>query len=204
MYREARVRRRVLPRVPVPRPARPPRAARRAEDEPVAHAHAPRTRLSLRRLLFQLTRLAQGAVGIAGLVAAIYPVASPGGYQLFGRTLPPWQTWPRGGGGDGGGGHPQSRDRTAAAAAAAHKTIVCRPSVKGDGTGIRLSSAVLPNDDAGCVQASCPEAPMSGAASMRSDTGAGTAGCRGGRQRAWLARRQVRMGPFGAIEWGRR
>ena len=29
-------------------------------------------------------------MGIAGLVAAIYPVESPGGYQLFGRTLPAW------------------------------------------------------------------------------------------------------------------
>lgn len=38
----------------------------------------------------------QGAIGIAGLVAAIYPVESPGGYQLFGRTLPAWQTWSRG------------------------------------------------------------------------------------------------------------
>lgn len=38
----------------------------------------------------------QGAVGIAGLVAAIYPVESPGGYQLFGRTLPTWQPWGKG------------------------------------------------------------------------------------------------------------
>jgi biotin carboxyl carrier protein len=37
-----------------------------------------------------------GAVGIAGPVAAIYPVVSPGGYQLFGRTLPAWQTWGKG------------------------------------------------------------------------------------------------------------
>ena len=35
----------------------------------------------------------KGAVGIAGLVAAIYPVESPGGYQLFGRTLSTWQPW---------------------------------------------------------------------------------------------------------------
>jgi hypothetical protein len=40
--------------------------------------------------------LLQGAIGIAGLVAAIYPVESPGGYQLFGRTLPAWQTWGKG------------------------------------------------------------------------------------------------------------
>ena len=38
----------------------------------------------------------QGAVGLAGLVAAIYPVESPGGYQLFGRTLAPWSTWGHG------------------------------------------------------------------------------------------------------------
>ncbi|KAG9312718.1 hypothetical protein JVU11DRAFT_7145 [Chiua virens] len=37
-----------------------------------------------------------GAVGIAGPVAAIYPIISPGGYQLFGRTLPAWQTWGKG------------------------------------------------------------------------------------------------------------
>ncbi|KAG6836661.1 hypothetical protein H0H93_005208 [Arthromyces matolae] len=46
-----------------------------------------------------LQRLVQtdwGAVGIAGPVAAIYPVESPGGYQLFGRTLPTWQTWGNG------------------------------------------------------------------------------------------------------------
>ncbi|KXN84654.1 Putative urea carboxylase [Leucoagaricus sp. SymC.cos] len=40
--------------------------------------------------------LFKGAVGIAGPVTAIYPVDSPGGYQLFGRTLPPWQTWGKG------------------------------------------------------------------------------------------------------------
>lgn len=30
----------------------------------------------------------EGAVGIGGACVAIYPVESPGGYQLFGRTLP--------------------------------------------------------------------------------------------------------------------
>ena len=36
------------------------------------------------------TRLwtAEGAVGIGGPCVAIYPVESPGGYQLFGRTIP--------------------------------------------------------------------------------------------------------------------
>ena len=30
----------------------------------------------------------EGAVGVGGPCVAIYPVASPGGYQLFGRTIP--------------------------------------------------------------------------------------------------------------------
>jgi len=44
----------------------------------------------------------KGAIGIAGPVAAIYPIESPGGYQLYGRTLPAWQTW-----GKGSNFHPQ-------------------------------------------------------------------------------------------------
>lgn len=35
-------------------------------------------------------------MGIAGVVAAIYPIVSPGGYMLYGRTLPAWQEWGRG------------------------------------------------------------------------------------------------------------
>ncbi|KAJ8496229.1 hypothetical protein ONZ45_g12534 [Pleurotus djamor] len=42
--------------------------------------------------------LVPGALGITGPVAAIYPVDSPGGYQLYGRTLPSWHTWGRGNG----------------------------------------------------------------------------------------------------------
>jgi Allophanate hydrolase subunit 1 len=34
------------------------------------------------------TWTAEGAVGIGGPCVAIYPVESPGGYQLFGRTVP--------------------------------------------------------------------------------------------------------------------
>ncbi len=34
------------------------------------------------------TWTAEGAVGLGGPCVAIYPVESPGGYQLFGRTLP--------------------------------------------------------------------------------------------------------------------
>jgi allophanate hydrolase subunit 1 len=38
----------------------------------------------------------QGAVGIAGVVAAIYPIVSPGGYMMYGRSLPAWQQWGKG------------------------------------------------------------------------------------------------------------
>ena len=34
-----------------------------------------------------------GAVGIGGQFMAIYGMDSPGGYQLFGRTLPIWDTF---------------------------------------------------------------------------------------------------------------
>jgi urea carboxylase len=32
------------------------------------------------------------------VVAAIYPAESPGGYQLYGRTMPGWHTWGKGDG----------------------------------------------------------------------------------------------------------
>lgn len=35
----------------------------------------------------------EGAVGIGGAFMCIYPMESPGGYQLIGRTLPIWNTW---------------------------------------------------------------------------------------------------------------
>jgi urea carboxylase len=35
----------------------------------------------------------EGAVGIGGSYICIYPMESPGGYQLVGRTLPIWNTW---------------------------------------------------------------------------------------------------------------
>lgn len=38
----------------------------------------------------------QGAMGIGGPVSVVYPVESPGGYQLYGRALPTWQTWGKG------------------------------------------------------------------------------------------------------------
>lgn len=56
----------------------------------------PRCRLVGQKMNPSRTYTPRGAVGIAGLVAAIYPIESPGGYQLFGRTLPAWQTWGKG------------------------------------------------------------------------------------------------------------
>ncbi|KAH0835743.1 allophanate hydrolase subunit 2-domain-containing protein [Lanmaoa asiatica] len=56
----------------------------------------PRCRLIGQKMNPSRTYTPSGAVGIAGPVAAIYPVVSPGGYQLFGRTLPAWQAWGKG------------------------------------------------------------------------------------------------------------
>ncbi|KDQ27267.1 hypothetical protein PLEOSDRAFT_1042673 [Pleurotus ostreatus PC15] len=56
----------------------------------------PRCRLVGQKMNPSRTYTPRGAIGIAGVVAAIYPVESPGGYQLYGRTLPAWQTWGRG------------------------------------------------------------------------------------------------------------
>ncbi|ESK90672.1 urea carboxylase [Moniliophthora roreri MCA 2997] len=56
----------------------------------------PRCRLVGQKMNPSRTYTPRGAIGIAGVVAAIYPVESPGGYQLYGRTLPTWQTWGRG------------------------------------------------------------------------------------------------------------
>ncbi|GBE85595.1 Putative urea [Sparassis crispa] len=56
----------------------------------------PRCRLVGQKMNPSRTYTPRGAVGIAGLVAAIYPIESPGGYQLYARTLPPWQTWGKG------------------------------------------------------------------------------------------------------------
>jgi len=56
----------------------------------------PRCRLVGQKMNPSRTFTPRGAIGIAGLVAAIYPVESPGGYQLYGRTLPTWQTWGKG------------------------------------------------------------------------------------------------------------
>ncbi|KAJ4497751.1 urea carboxylase [Lentinula lateritia] len=56
----------------------------------------PRCRLVGQKMNPSRTYTPRGAVGLAGLVSAIYPVESPGGYQLYGRTLPAWQTWGQG------------------------------------------------------------------------------------------------------------
>lgn len=37
----------------------------------------------------------EGTVGLGGAYMCIYPMDSPGGYQLVGRTLPIWNTWGR-------------------------------------------------------------------------------------------------------------
>lgn len=34
-----------------------------------------------------------GTLGYAGVAASIYPVDSPGGVQILGRTLTPWKVW---------------------------------------------------------------------------------------------------------------
>lgn len=39
------------------------------------------------------TKTCEGAIGLAGVIGAIYPIASAGGYQLLGRTLSTWQAW---------------------------------------------------------------------------------------------------------------
>ncbi len=41
------------------------------------------------------TTTPEGAVGLGGAYMCIYPMESPGGYQLIGRTLPIWNTFGR-------------------------------------------------------------------------------------------------------------
>ncbi|KAJ7093306.1 allophanate hydrolase subunit 2-domain-containing protein [Mycena belliarum] len=56
----------------------------------------PRCRIVAQKMNPSRTYTPQGAVGIAGVVAAIYPIVSPGGYMMYGRTLPAWQQWGKG------------------------------------------------------------------------------------------------------------
>ncbi|KAJ6550228.1 allophanate hydrolase subunit 2-domain-containing protein [Mycena capillaripes] len=56
----------------------------------------PRCRLVAQKMNPSRTYTPRGSVGIAGVVAAIYPIVSPGGYMLYGRTLSTWQQWGKG------------------------------------------------------------------------------------------------------------
>jgi urea carboxylase len=52
----------------------------------------PRYRLEAPKYNPARTYTCEGAVGIGGAFICIYPMESPGGYQLMGRTLPIWNT----------------------------------------------------------------------------------------------------------------
>ncbi len=56
----------------------------------------PRYRLSAPKYNPARTYTPEGAVGIGGACICIYPMESPGGYQLVGRTLPIWSTSQKG------------------------------------------------------------------------------------------------------------
>lgn len=56
----------------------------------------PRYRLCAPKYNPARTYTPEGAVGIGGACICIYPMESPGGYQLVGRTLPIWNTAQRG------------------------------------------------------------------------------------------------------------
>lgn len=53
----------------------------------------PRYRMSAPKYNPARTMTPEGAVGIGGAFMCIYPMESPGGYQLIGRTVPFWDTW---------------------------------------------------------------------------------------------------------------
>lgn len=55
----------------------------------------PRHRLVVPKYNPARTFTPEGAVGIGGCYMCIYPMASPGGYQLVGRTLPIWNAFTR-------------------------------------------------------------------------------------------------------------
>lgn len=56
----------------------------------------PRYRLCAPKYNPARTYTPEGAVGIGGACICIYPMESPGGYQLVGRTLPIWNTRQKG------------------------------------------------------------------------------------------------------------
>jgi len=53
----------------------------------------PRYRLAVPKYNPARMNTPEGAVGIGGSYVCIYPMESPGGYQLVGRTLSIWNTW---------------------------------------------------------------------------------------------------------------
>lgn len=55
----------------------------------------PRHRLVVPKYNPARTFTEEGTVGLGGAYMCIYPMDSPGGYQLVGRTLPIWNTWGR-------------------------------------------------------------------------------------------------------------
>ncbi|KAJ7488471.1 hypothetical protein B0H11DRAFT_1912961 [Mycena galericulata] len=66
----------------------------RSEGEPISNVYTLGNEILSGAVFLLIYK--QGAVGIAGVVAAIYPIVSPGGYQMYGRTLPAWQEWGKG------------------------------------------------------------------------------------------------------------
>ena len=56
----------------------------------------PRDRLVVPKFNPARTYTQEGTVGLGGAYMCIYPMDSPGGYQLVGRTLPIWNTWGKG------------------------------------------------------------------------------------------------------------
>ena len=62
---------------------------------PCAVPMDPRHRLVVPKYNPARTSTPEGAVGIGGCYMCVYPMVSPGGYQLVGRTLPIWNTFGR-------------------------------------------------------------------------------------------------------------
>jgi urea carboxylase len=62
---------------------------------PVATPLDPRHRLVTTKYNPARTWTPENAVGIGGAYLCVYGMEGPGGYQLFGRTVPVWNTWER-------------------------------------------------------------------------------------------------------------
>lgn len=54
---------------------------------------SPKCRSTCPEAATRLDSLVQGTVGLGGVYLCIYPIKSPGGYQLMGRSLPFWNTF---------------------------------------------------------------------------------------------------------------